>query len=87
MADEETWSETEEASTRDPRLPIGIKGLGPEGTFLVADDEWYTRTSDDPATTDQLPMINEGAEDMQMGEEASADVEVTDDGFGLPEFV
>lgn len=84
-ADEDMSSDIEEVET----LPRGIKGLGPQGTFLVS-DEWHPRPhAEDPATTNQLPMINEAADDIAMdhAQEEPTDIEVVDQAFGLPEFV
>jgi hypothetical protein len=42
-------------------LPKGIKGLGPEGTWIIT-DRWRPRAStDDPASTKLLPSIHEEA--------------------------
>jgi hypothetical protein len=71
------WEQGEECSDEEMNgtddqsslFPKGIKGLGPEGTFLVS-DRWHPRPSEhDPATTDQLPSINEDAEVMDLDQD------------------
>jgi hypothetical protein len=83
--------EEEEVRAAGLQLPRGIKGLGPEGTFLVS-DEWHTRPSEnDKATTDQLPVVNKEymeVENISPGvpQGGQADDVVAATG-GLPEFV
>jgi len=66
---DEEMAETYATDAEGRRLPEGIKGLGPEGTFLTSDGWSPPVLETDPATTNQLPSINEDVEYMDMDQD------------------
>jgi len=73
-SDDEVIEELLATDNQGRALPKGIKGLGPNGTFLISDTWHPSPSEDDPATTDQLPTIRED-EGMDVGKKKGKHVE------------